>query len=66
MLGFTYCQVPIIYQLSTSNSVEIQLSNGSLKKFDSLHIDKETSKSIFERDHQILSVTVSIKKNTDV
>ena len=66
MLGFTYCQAPIIYQLSTSNSVGIQLSNGSFKKFDSLFIDKKTSKSIFERDHQILSVTVSIKKNTDV
>jgi hypothetical protein len=42
--------------------IEVHYNNGQLKIFDSLKLDKETSKSIFERDNSINSITVSIVK----
>jgi hypothetical protein len=62
MLGYTYCQVPVIYKISDIESVEIHYSDGLLKQFNSLKLDKETSKSIFKRDNTIHSITVSINK----
>jgi hypothetical protein len=62
MLSFTYCQVPVIYKNYNKECIEVHYNNGQLKIFDSLKLDKETSKSIFERDNSINSITVSIVK----
>ena len=62
MLGYTYCQVPVIYSISDKESVEVHFKNGKLKKFESLKIDQETSTSIFRRDNNVHSITVLIKK----
>jgi hypothetical protein len=62
MLGYTYCQVPVVYSQSGKESIEVYYNDGLLKKFDSLFLDKETSKSIFERNNSVQSIIVSIKK----
>ncbi|MDO6596546.1 hypothetical protein Q4512_06445 [Oceanihabitans sp. 2_MG-2023] len=61
-LCFTYCQVPIIYRLENKNSVEVTLSNNERKSFNELQLDIETSKSLFERNGKINTITVSIKR----
>ena len=61
MLGFTYCQVPVIYHHSNKDAIEIHFNNGTLRIYDSLEIDKETSKLIFERSNSVKSIKVLIK-----
>ena len=59
-LGFTYCQIPIIYLISEQDSIEVFFKDGSIKKFDSLMIDEETSEKIFKRTGGIAHIKASI------
>ena len=61
-LCFTYCQIPIIYKLSNSENLEVVFNDNKRLVFDSLSMDIETSKSIFERHGIINKITVSVKK----
>jgi len=61
-LCFTYCQVPIIYSISNTESIEILFNDMSTVGIDGLCIGIETSKSIFERKNKINSIYVSIVK----
>jgi hypothetical protein len=60
-LCFTYCQVPIVYALSNKNSIQVVFNNKKQSEFDSLNLDEETSKHIFERNGLINKIVVSIK-----
>jgi hypothetical protein len=62
-LCFTVCQVPVIYRLSTENHLEIEKNDGTLSKYDSLYLDKETSTQIFSRTGEIASITVYVKES---
>jgi len=59
-LCFTYCQVPIIYHLSEGVNPEIVYADSKIIKIDSLEIDKNNSRKIFERTGEILYVKVNI------
>ncbi|GAA4811019.1 hypothetical protein [Litoribaculum gwangyangense] len=61
-LCFSYCQIPIVYTLSNSNSIVVDYNNNDSKTFNGLSLDEETSKSIFEREGKIKTITVSINK----
>lgn len=61
-LGFTYCQVPIIYKKASETSVEIISNNGNKMHIDSLSLDIETSSSIFERKGEVNQIIVSVNK----
>jgi hypothetical protein len=63
-LCFTYCQTPIIYQLSTKNEVQILQKDGSLKKCKSLELGEEISLEIFNRSGVVKQLTVLIKSNS--
>ncbi len=64
-LGFTYCQVPIIYTIGDVNNIEVQYSNSNdLKIFKNLIIDTDVSKSIFRREGSIVQISVTI--NPDI
>ena len=62
-LCFTYCQVPIIYCLSTENYLQIEKKDGSLSKHHNLYLDKETSTQIFSRTGEISKITVFINES---
>ncbi len=62
-LCFTYCQVPVIYQLSDNNSMEISFTDGTKKSIDSLVLDKETSAKIFGRTGEVLSISASVSRS---
>lgn len=57
---FTYCQIPVIYKISNQRSIEVLLNDEKHKNFESLTIDKETSKLIFERTGEIMQIIVNI------
>lgn len=61
-LCFTYCQVPVIYSLSDSNTVEVVFNNGTKVAFDTLSLDESTSTKMFDRSNEINHIKVSIIK----
>jgi len=62
MLGYTYCQVPIIYEVSNQESIKVNFSDKTIKEYESLKLDKSTSKAIFKRTNKVQSIIVSVAK----
>ena len=60
-LGFTYCQVPIVYKITEKNSIEILFSDGKLERKNGLQLDAETSKKLFERTGEIVQIKVYLQ-----
>ena len=59
-LGFTYCQVPIIYQLAEVNAIEVEYANGKNKSFEGLSLDSNVSQSVFTRNSEVEYIRVHI------
>jgi len=59
-LGFTYCQVPIVYQLARENSLVVHFADGSKIRSSELRLDSATSRLIFERTGKVSRVAVSL------
>ena len=52
-LAFTYCQVPVVYQVGDAPKVEILYADGRTDTVSESALDKETSTHILQRDGQI-------------
>lgn len=63
-IGFTYCQVPIVYTLAAKNRLTIVHKNGTSTTSDDLGVDQSNSLEIFERTGNILQIKVEI--NTSI
>jgi hypothetical protein len=59
-IGFTFCQVLIIYTFSGEQKISVSFEDGSSQKFTGNSLDPEISSSIFRRNGQIKLVEVSI------
>jgi len=59
-LAFTVCQVPVIYQLSDENKIEVQRQN-KIEIIQSLELSKEIADLIFQRNNEIINLKVHIK-----
>ncbi|MGB1391350.1 MAG: hypothetical protein ACPH3L_02280 [Flavobacteriaceae bacterium] len=59
-LAFTYCQVPIVYNISDKDSLKVTFSDGKSKIIDSLMIDSETSDKIFKRTGEVIQIQAYI------
>ena len=59
-LAFTYCQVPVVYQLARIKSVRVFFSERPAFHCDRLEIDAPTSALIFERAGEVDRIIVSI------
>ncbi len=62
-LGFTYCQVPVIYKIAKKNRLEILFSDGSIKNMEELQLDLVTSKKLLERTGEIEQIRVGLQDN---
>lgn len=49
-LGFTLCQVPIVYHFGADQGTLVHLANGEQKRFEGHELDAETSRKLFLRD----------------
>lgn len=58
-LRFTYCQTPFVYRLSDTDSIDIEMSDGTITHC-ALCITHCLSRHIFARDTQIKQVIVNI------
>jgi hypothetical protein len=61
-LGFTYCQIPVVYQLSEQEGIRVVLKESETLAFDTLGIDAPTSSKIFRRTGEVQQIIVSLKK----
>ena len=59
-LGFTYCQVPVVYTLSDNPQIHLQLSDGSTQTIDGNTIDAGTSLSIFDKRDKVTRIDVTL------
>lgn len=60
-LCFTYCQVPITYELSNENRITVNLNEGNDIQIESLELGNDLSNALFERNGKIRQINVSIK-----
>jgi hypothetical protein len=61
-LCYTYCQVPIIYNLSNEEKVEVVFNDDSIIIFNVLMLDSAISTKMFDRSNEINHIKVSIIK----
>ena len=61
-LCFTYCQVPIVYQLASKNALEVLYENKEKNIFELTNLDLETSKHLFERTGVVTQIIVHLKE----
>jgi hypothetical protein len=61
-LGFTYCQVPVVYSKATTPKIEVFYSNGSSKKIEGIQLDRETTTHIFRRTAHVQKLVVHVVK----
>ncbi|MGY5450398.1 hypothetical protein ACVFI8_05565 [Agarivorans sp. MS3-6] len=64
-LAFTYCQIPFIYQLEADDTakIEITTSDNALITVNTLALNAELSRDIFERNGKLKQIVVSIPNN---
>ncbi len=60
-LAFTWCQVPIVYVLGETDSLEVQWSDGQQQTLPSLALPAELSSEIFMRNGKIQQLTLQLK-----
>jgi hypothetical protein len=61
-LGFTCCQVPVIYRISDKSGLDVEFSDGSSKSFKTSELDENLSGEVFERSGRVKQITVSIQE----
>jgi len=59
-LAFTYCQVPVIYQLAPKPFLTIVFADGRQRRQAALSLDQKDSRAIFDRAGIIKSLAVGI------
>ena len=60
-LGFTYCQVPVVYGLAEETSIVISFADGSEKVISGDSIDTETSLAIFDKTGEVVKINVALQ-----
>jgi len=52
-IGFTFCQVPVIYTFGPKNNTAVFVKNGEIKHFENNETDEESSAAIFARNGEV-------------
>ena len=63
MLGFTLCQVPMLYKRGKLPQIVVRFHDGSQQSFDGLQLPKELSHSLFLRENKIISMEITLLVN---
>ncbi|HBH48955.1 MAG TPA: hypothetical protein DDX98_09955 [Bacteroidales bacterium] len=61
-LGFTICQVPVVYTLGNEERISIYFHNNKVETLDGLVISEDLSQSIFRRQGDVVRIEISIKE----
>lgn len=63
-LGFTYCQIPIVYRMEAAGGIEVLHQDGSRTVVQGTSLNKSLSDSIFKRSGDVLQINVSVDKTS--
>jgi hypothetical protein len=63
-LAFSFCQVPIIYELSQEAWIRVTTSDGKTSAVDDHRLDGDTSRSLFNRSGEISRIDVGVPENS--
>lgn len=61
-LGFTICQIPVVYTLSDHEKIIVSLKNGQKNEMTGNSIGEKLSGLIFSRSDEVVLIEVAIKK----
>ena len=61
-LCFTYCQTPVVYELGSTNFIEVTFSDKKQISLILLELDQKLSNKLFNRSGEIEKIRVSITK----
>jgi hypothetical protein len=63
-LAFTYCQVPVIYNLVDKEwQIEVELKDSSNEKFKGRKISKRLSRHVFKRTGNVRRIRLACPKS---
>ncbi len=62
-IGFTYCQVPIVYKIALEHSLEVRQNNATTVRFSSSVLDVETTQQVFQRTGRIECIIVNVNES---
>jgi len=62
-LGFTLCQIPVIYTLNDHANVTVSLRNGQQEIIQGNSINQHFSRLIFNRNSEVKLIEVAVKHN---
>jgi hypothetical protein len=60
-LGFTYCQVPVVYSLAEQTSIELSFADGSSQSISGNSIASELSMAIFDKKGTVSKIHVALQ-----
>ncbi len=60
-LGFTYCQVPVVYSLAVETSIVVHYADGTSNSINGTSIDADTSMQIFDKKGVVSQIDVALK-----
>ena len=63
-IGFTFCQVPVIYSSSGSGKITVYYNDGNIEDVEGRTLNNRISELIFSRSGKINRVEVSLKERT--
>ncbi|MCF8366993.1 MAG: hypothetical protein K9H16_14485, partial [Bacteroidales bacterium] len=61
-LGFTFCQVPIVYTFCENENITVTFDQGNVEIFSGKYLNARLSSNIFSRNGAVKLIEVSIKK----
>ena len=62
-LAFTYCQVPVVYELSEAGAIDACLNTNKVISIKSLQLDKNLSEQVFKRTNTVKYIKVFVPKH---
>lgn len=62
-LAFTYCQIPIVYQMANSFKINVYYADGSIKEYKEVMLEEQDSKDIFKRKGNVRMLKVNIDQD---
>ena len=60
-MAFTYCQIPIVFSISSEEKLLVYYKNSYTEEVNSLRLDKQKSEDVFTRNGKIIKVEVKLK-----
>ena len=64
-LGFTYCQVPVVYSKQGNGNATVTYSSGKQEIFENGQLDADVSASLFMKLGDVARIDVSVASTLD-